>query len=101
MVSYTISLLPVAAQVFSAQMGDNLLTLKLQWMERTQSFRVDISDSDGVAITSGRTLAVGANLFHGLYPTPQDTVYGTLMLTGDEATVDNLGINNTLVYTDG
>lgn len=101
MASYTISLLPVAAQVFNAQMGDNLLTVKMQWMERTESFRVDISDSAGAAITSGRTLAVDADLFHGLYPTPEDIVYGVLMLTGDEATVDNLGINNTLVYTDG
>lgn len=101
MASYTIDLLPVAAQTFQAQLGDNLLTLKIQWMERVEAFRVDISASDGTAITSGRTLAVGTNLFNAVYPTPDDDEYGVLMLTGDEPTVETLGVYSALVYTDG
>lgn len=102
MTSYTIALLPVPAQEFSAQMGDYLLSFKMQWLTRESAFRVDISLPNGSPLTSGRILNTGVNLLQDLYPPPASGIdYGILMLVGDEATVDNLGINNTLVYTDG
>lgn len=102
MTTYRIDLLATAAQTFSAQLGDFLFTIKMQWMNREQAFRVDILFANGVVLTAGRILNVGSNLLAGTFPTPAaDVNYGSLMLIGDEATVDNLGINNTLVYTDG
>jgi hypothetical protein len=100
MASYSVSLLAVPAQSFSVQLGKNLLKIKIQWMPRVDSFRIDISKSNDAPVTSGRFLNVGVDLLAGLYPAPEEP-YGSLILIGDEATPDNLGINNTLVYTNG
>lgn len=101
MASYIIPLIPVPAQEFSAQPGANLLRFKMQWLTQYEVFRVDIMRSNNVPLTQGRILSVGADLLDGLYPTPEDGEFGSLVLIGDEATPENLGINNTLVWTNG
>lgn len=101
MASYTIPLIQVPAQEFSAQLGVNLLKFKMQWLTQYGMFRVDISRSNNVPVTQGRIMNSGVNLFDGLYPTPEDGEFGTLILTGDEPTPDNLGLNNSLVWSNG
>lgn len=101
MASYTIPLIQVPAQEFSVQLGVNLLKFKMQWMTQYEMFRVDILRADNTPVTQGRILAVGANLFDGIYPTPEEGEYGVLTLVGDEATPDNIGLNNSLVWTNG
>lgn len=101
MASYTIPLIAVPAQEFSAQLGANLLRFKIQWLTQYAAFRVDILRADNTPLTQGRILNVGADLLDGLYPTPAEGEFGTLELVGDEATPDNLGINNSLVWSNG
>lgn len=101
MASYTIPLIQVPAQEFSAQLGANLLRFKIQWLTQYEMFRVDILRADNTPVTQGRILNAGVDLFNSVYPTPEEGLYGTLVLTGDEPTPDNLGLNNALVWNDG
>lgn len=101
MASYIVPLLAEPAQNFSAQLGDYLLYFRLQWMVREEVFRVDISLPDDVPLTLGRILNVGADLLSGLYPTPEAGQYGSLIMSGDTPTPDNLGIDNQLVWSNG
>ncbi len=96
---YRVEVQALPAQAFSAPLGSNTLTLELQWMARLEVFRVNISTAAGSNLTSGRFLLPGVNLLAGLYPPPK-VDYGSLTLEGKQPTPDNLGIDNTLVWSD-
>lgn len=53
----------------------------------------------GSPLTMGRFLLPNIDLLAGLYPPPSIS-YGSLVLEGDQATPDNLGIDNVLVWSD-
>ena len=101
MAQYSISLLQESAQVFSVQLGANLIRISIQWMERYKVFRMDASLQNGTVITAGRIMNIGADLFSDVYPTPASNISGSLTLIGDEPTPANLGLNNTLVWSNG
>lgn len=101
MASFSISLLQESAQIFSAQLGANLIKFNIQWLERYSVFRMDASLQNGTVITAGRIMNIGVNLFSDVYPTPATDVYGSLILVGDDPTPGNLGLNNTLVWSNG
>ena len=99
MPSFIIPLEPLAAQSFNAQLGDNLVRFRIQWMTRFDKFRMDMYASNGQAISEGRILHPGIDLFAGIYP--PGVSYGRLMMVGDLPTPDNLGIDNQLVWSNG
>lgn len=96
---YKVEVQALPAQTFSARLGGNTLTLELQWMPRFEVFRVNVLSAAGATLTAGRFLVPGSNLLANLYPTSEIT-YGSLKLEGDPATPDNLGVSNTLVWSD-
>lgn len=100
MTRYRVEMAPLAAQDFTAPLGEHTLSIAMQWMERLQVFRVDIRTAQGQALTLGRYLLPGVDLLAQLYP-PTDANYGSLVLEGDHPTPANLGIDNVLVWTDG
>lgn len=96
---YKVRVQALPAQTFSAQLGSNTLTFELQWMARVEVFRVNILTAAGTILTAGRFLHPDVDLLAGLYP-PPEVAYGSLILEGAEPTPDNLGIDNTLVWSD-
>lgn len=99
MPSYRISLIAVPAQTFSAQLGANVFLFKLQWQQRYGYFRMDIRRSNNELLTAGRPLHIGVDMFSGLYPGSTTEGFGTLVMSGDAPTPDNLGIDNQLVWS--
>lgn len=97
---YKVDVQALPAQTFTAALGSNTLTIELQWMARLEVFRVNILTALGVTLTAGRFLLPDVDLLAGLYP-PSDVAYGSLTLEGEQPTPDNLGVNNTLVWSDG
>lgn len=96
---YKVRVQALPAQTFSAQLGSNTLTFELQWMARLEVFRVNVLTAAGVTLTAGRFLHPDVDLLDGLYP-PPDVAYGSLVLEGAQPTPNNLGIDNTLVWSD-
>ncbi|MBH3383911.1 hypothetical protein I5S84_27885 [Pseudomonas putida] len=96
---FQVDIQALPAQTTTAQLGSNTLKLELQWMARTEVFRVDISTASGSLLTAGRFLLPGVNLMSGLYPPPK-VAYGSLTLEGKQPTPGNLGVDNMLVWTD-
>ncbi|MGN8278163.1 phage baseplate plug family protein [Pseudomonas sp. SMN5] len=96
---YSVAVQTLPAQTFVARLGQNTVTIELQWMVRFEVFRVNILTALGVPLTMGRFLLPNVNLLAGLYPPPVIS-YGSLTLEGDPATPENLGIDNMLVWSD-
>lgn len=96
---YKVDIQALPAQTFRARLGSHTLTLQLQWQARYDVFRVNILTSLGVMLTAGRYLVPGSDLLAGLYPPPAND-YGSLVLEGSPPTPENLGIDNTLVWSD-
>lgn len=96
---YKVRVQALPAQTFSAQLGSNTLTFELQWMARLEVFRVNVLTAAGATLTAGRFLHPDVDLLAGLYP-PPEVGYGSLVLEGAQPTPDNLGIDNTLVWSD-
>ncbi|WP_210668961.1 phage baseplate plug family protein [Pseudomonas protegens] len=96
---YKVDIQALPAQTFNAPLGSNTLVIELQWMARLEVFRVSIRTASGTLLTAGRFLLPDVNLLAGLYPPPKVN-YGSLTLEGKQPTPDNLGIDNTLVWSD-
>lgn len=92
----TIPLLNGAAnahQVFTIQLGDNLLDLKLNYITIAgPAWSVDIS-REGVTLISGAMLEPNAIITDNY-----NADIGRLIFTGADVTLDNLGVDNTLVW---
>lgn len=99
MTDYNISLAAVPAQNFTAQLGQNTLSFKIQWQERFGYFRVDIGKQNGEMLTEGRIMNAGADLLSGLYPSVSNNSYGSLTVKGEHPSPSNLGVDNKLVWT--
>lgn len=96
---YSVAVQALPAQTFTARLGKNTVTVELQWMARFEVFRVNILTALGVPLAMGRLLLPNVNLLAGLYP-PPTVAYGSLVLEGELATPENLGIDNVLVWSD-
>ena len=96
---YSVAVQALPAQTFTARLGKNTVTVELQWMARFEVFRVNILTALGSPLTMGRFLLPNIDLLAGLYPPPSIS-YGSLVLEGNPATPDNLGIDNVLVWSD-
>ena len=81
-----------AHQRFEVQLGDNLTTVLLNWKTLTELWSLDI-EIEGVRIVSGAILLPGSDII-----AHWRTDIGRLVLNGDKPTLDNLGVNNQLVW---
>ena len=99
MTRYSVAVQALPAQTFTARLGKNTVIVELQWMARFEVFRVNILTALGSPLTMGRFLLPNIDLLAGLYPPPSIS-YGSLVLEGDPATPDNIGIDNVLVWSD-
>ena len=89
-----IALLPEASQSLSFEAGEKSVELEITYVARFGYFRVnayDISDTKEV-ITLGRSANPGVNMFSGVRG------FGRLVMTGEQATVENLGITAVLTW---
>lgn len=83
-----------AHQEFSFLFGTREILFRLDWMPYIDNpaWNLNISE-DGAEIINGLLLRGGCDLL-----SPYQLGLGRLILTGDEPTLDNLGINNALVW---
>ena len=81
-------------QRFSIQLGDNLLEFKVDYQQTVQ-WSIDMYQ-DGELLAAGAMLEPNANVFEAW---PELTArVGAFVFTGDEVTLDNLGVDNTLTW---
>lgn len=80
---------------FSAQLGDNLLDFRLNYIARSPGWSMDIYSGDSLII-AGAMLVPGAEITKGY-----GAGIGSLVFVGAEPTIDNLGKDNKLVWIDG
>ena len=85
-----------AHQRFTQRLGDNLLEFRINYLayQEVPSWVLDIY-RDGAPVALGMALAAGAVMTEG-YNLPDDI--GRLIFVGEEATLDNLGKDNHLVW---
>ena len=92
----TIPLLNGAAnahQVFSVQLGDNFLQFTINYITLVgPAWSVDIS-REGVTLINGAMLEPNAIITDNY-----DADIGRLIFVGDDVTLDNLGVDNKLVW---
>lgn len=81
-------------QRFSVQLGKNLVDFRMDWNYLTNRWLVNL-EIEGVTVLSGGVLAAGGIINRSM---PE---IGILFFNGNDATVDNLGIENSLVWVDG
>ena len=79
---------------FSVQLGDNLVDFTQLYRTLTGKWSLSAS-IDGVPIFSGVMLLVGVNLVQCFNIGDS---FGALYLTGDDPTLDSLGVSSSLVW---
>lgn len=80
-----------AHQEFSVQLGDNLIDFALDYLQSGQ-WSMTIS-RDGVTLAAGAMLEPNCDVIQAW-----QLDIGSLVFTGDDTTLDNLGANNRLVW---
>jgi hypothetical protein len=85
-----------AQQAFTVQLGTNLLRFELHYISYTDTpaWSLDIF-RDGTALVLGAMLESGCDIIANCRAD-----IGSLVFVGDNPTLDNLGINNSLVYVE-
>jgi len=81
-------------QVVSALLGDHFLEFQINWNTRFEYWSCDIYES-GVALALSLVFNPPTNILNGLNLTEE---YGQIVFMGDVATLDNLGLSNSLVW---
>lgn len=81
-------------QTFSCQLGDNYLDFTLNYVTYTDTpgWSLDIV-SDGTSIVSGAMLVPGCDIIQNYR-----AGIGRLIFVGEPVTIDNLGVDNHLVW---
>ena len=82
-----------AHQIFSILLGDNFLEFTLNYItESGPAWSCDIS-REGVTLIAGAMLEPGAEITENY-----EADIGSLYFVGSDVTLDNLGINNKLIW---
>lgn len=83
-----------AHQEFSLQLGDNYLDFEINYISYTDTpaWTMNIL-RDGTPLVMGAMLVPGADVINGYR-----AGIGRFVFTGGEVTLDNLGVNNHLVW---
>lgn len=84
----------LAYQRFTVTQGDVRLQIYLHWLTRYSYYSVDIYDDSENPVALGRALQPGVNLLDGL-----NINMGSLILEGEQPTINNLGAANSLIWT--
>lgn len=83
-----------AHQAQSVQLGENFLELRINYITRFNCWSMDIL-REGVTLVNGAMLVIGADIVE-IY----NADIGSLVMVGDEPTLDNLGQANRLIWID-
>jgi len=78
---------------FQSSLSNTTYTLDFRWLTRFSYYVVSMYDSTGAAVFEGRGLHPNMDLLAGL-----QLGIGKLYLSGEPATVANLGIDNALTW---
>ncbi len=83
-----------AHQQFEVQLGDVLALIKLDWRTLTElwSMRIDV---EGVNLVNGAILQPNADI---IKPWNLTSILGNLVFTGEDPTLDNIGLANQLTW---
>ena len=82
----------VNQQLFDVKLGDNFITFRLRWRELINQWSCDL-------LREGQLLAAGIMLTPGVLLTKTNNLdLGDLIMTGEHPTLDNLGIDNKLIW---
>lgn len=82
-----------AHQIFSIQLGDNFLEFTLNYItESGPAWSCNIS-REGVTLIAGAMLEPGAEITENY-----EADIGSLYFVGSDVTLDNLGVNNKLIW---
>lgn len=84
-----------AHQTIQVQLGDNLVDITLDYRTTLEQWSMKIIQAGNVLVQS-TMLEPNTNIIQH-YPQLRDTI-GKLWFVGDEATLDNLGSSNALVW---
>lgn len=84
----------LAYQTFTVTQGNAKLRFYLHWLTRYRYYSVDVYDSADMPVACGRALHPGMDLVAGL-----NVDIGTLILEGEQPTLNNLGLTNRLIWT--
>lgn len=83
-----------AHQIFTIQLGDSYLEFTINYItESGPAWSVDIS-REGVVLVAGAMLEPGAEITENY-----ETDFGSLYFIGEDVTLDNLGMNNRLIWS--
>lgn len=83
-----------AHQTFFIQLGENFLEFKLNYITRYSIWSLDVL-KEGVILMSGAMLLPGSEITKSY-----NANIGRLLFVGLDTTIDNLGIDNKLVWED-
>lgn len=83
-----------AHQQFELQVNGAVYDLRLDYIEQAGSWTLSVIQ-DGERLADGVMLYGGANLFSAF---PKLTNTARLYVVGDEPTLDNLGVTNSIVW---
>lgn len=83
-----------AHQTFSATLGGREITFKLDFMSYAEvpSWSMELYENERLII-AGIVLRCGCDML-----APYQLGLGALIMTGEEPTLDNLGVRNTLIW---
>lgn len=84
-----------AHQTINIQLGDNFVVITLAWRTIIEQWSVKI-EQNGVVLVTGVMLVPNVNILQH-YPDLSPTM-GAIYFVGDVATLDNLGVDNSLVW---
>ncbi len=83
-----------AHQIFSIQLGDNFLEFTLNYITKSgPAWSCDIS-REGILLIAGAMLEPGAKITDNY-----EADIGSLYFIGSDVTLDNLGVNNKLIWS--
>ena len=83
-----------AHQIFSVQLGENLLEFRVNYITRSPGWSADIY-REGILLIAGAMLVPGAEITKNY-----SADIGRLIFIGDDPTIDNLGQANSLIWED-
>ncbi len=83
-----------AHQQIEVQLGENLTTINLDYIHSTKQWAMQLS-VDGEVIVAGAMLEPETDIIQAWHIWP---TFGRMVIVGEDPTLDNLGIANSLVW---
>ena len=84
-----------AHQSFSVSLNDEIFTFVMHYRTITKTWSLTILDEEDNLLFSGVRLVRGCNLLSNFFESEK---FGGLMISGEEPTIDNIGISSNLIW---